>query len=86
MADPRIDLRKGQVLEASNDDWAVPSGSTAGAPVLAETAAQVGAFPLLAGSKDAVLLVTLAPGNYTAEVRGAPGTAGLVLVEVYEAP
>ena len=86
LADPRIDLRKGQVLEASNDDWAVPSGSTAGAPLLAETAAQVGAFPLIAGSKDAALLVNLAPGNYTAEVRGAPGTAGLVLVEVYEAP
>lgn len=86
LSDPRIDLRKGQVLEASNDDWAVPKGGAAGAPVLAETAAQVGAFPLLAGSKDAVLLVTLTPGNYTAEVRGAPGTAGMVLVEVYEAP
>lgn len=86
LADPRVDLRQGQALEASNDDWAVPLGSGVGAMALAETAAQVGAFPLVAGSKDAALLVTLAPGNYTAEVKGAAGSAGIVLVEVYEVP
>jgi hypothetical protein len=47
----------------------------------------VGAF-VLAGnsSKDAALLVTLAPGNYTVQVRGADGTNGVALVEVYEVP
>ncbi len=86
LADPRIELRQGQALEASNDDWSIPFGRGVGAQTLAETFALVGAFPLLPGSRDAALLVTLAPGNYTAEVKGTPGAAGLTLVEVYEVP
>jgi hypothetical protein len=46
-------------------------------------ATQVGAFPLPAGSKDAVLLATLAPGAYTLQVRGKTG-GGEVIIEVYE--
>lgn len=36
--------------------------------------------------QDAALLVVLAPGNYTAQVSGVAGSAGLALVEVYEVP
>ena len=35
---------------------------------------------------DAVLLVTLAPGSYTAQVSGVGATTGVALVEVYEVP
>jgi hypothetical protein len=45
----------------------------------------VGAFALGAGSKDAVLLVTLPAGAYTAQVSGVAG-GGIALVEVYEVP
>jgi hypothetical protein len=45
----------------------------------------VGAFGLGAGSKDAVLLVSLPPGAYTAQVSGIGG-GGIALVEVYEVP
>jgi len=37
-------------------------------------------------SLDAVLLVTLPPGIYTAQVSGVNGTTGVALVEVYEMP
>lgn len=47
-------------------------------------AQQAGAFPFAAGSTDAALLVTLDPGNYTAEVSGVSGAAGVALVEAYD--
>ena len=34
--------------------------------------------------KEAAILITLAPGNYTAVVRGANGATGIGLVEVYD--
>lgn len=46
--------------------------------------AQVGAFPLAAGSNDAALRVQLPPGSYTAQVSGLSGGAGVALVEIYE--
>jgi hypothetical protein len=46
----------------------------------------VGAFALPANSRDAALVATLAPGNYTVEVTGVGGTTGVALVEVYELP
>jgi hypothetical protein len=46
----------------------------------------VGAFSLDAGSKDAALLLTLAPGVYSAQVTGVNGATGVALVEVYDVP
>lgn len=67
---------------SSNDNW----GAAPNAAQVAAAAAGVGAFALAADSKDAVLLVTLQPGSYTAQVSGVDGTTGLALVEVYEVP
>lgn len=50
----------------------------------ATTMAAVGAFALPVGSRDAALVVTLAPGAYTAQVSGAAGTSGVALLEVYD--
>lgn len=76
LADPRVQLfASGNARIGENDDYAA-----ADAPVFA----QVGAFGLPAGSKDAALVARLAPGGYTAHVTGAAGTSGTVLVEVYE--
>lgn len=69
-------------LILANDDWDGIAGSTTTAAV----AAQVGAFPLPAGSKDAALVVTLAPGVYTVHVSGVGGAMGTALVEVYLVP
>jgi hypothetical protein len=82
MADPRLVLfnnNTGQQI-AANDDWA-------GSLEIATAAAAVGAFPLTGGtSKDAVLLVTLPPGAYSARLNGANGAGGAAIVEVYEVP
>ena len=63
-----------------NNDWG-------GNDRLLAAFAQVGAFPMASpGSRDAAMVVTLVPGNYTAQVSGAGGTTGVALVEVYELP
>ncbi len=79
MADPRLELfGRGGVSLASNDNWG-------GDAQISAASDRVGAFRLSsATSNDAMLLVTLPPGNYTAEVRGTAG--GQALVEVYEVP
>ncbi|MFM9954303.1 MAG: immunoglobulin domain-containing protein [Opitutaceae bacterium] len=69
-------------IVATNDDW----GSATNAFEIITTSATVGAFALPSGSKDAVLLISLAPGNYTALIAGANDTTGIALVEVYEVP
>lgn len=75
VADPVVELYSGANKLAENDDWTGPQA--------AQLAAQVGAFALPAGSRDAVLLATLPPGAYTLQVRGKTG-GGEVIVEVYE--
>jgi hypothetical protein len=53
---------------------------------LAESLALTGAFPLPAGSADVTELRPFGPGAYTAQVTSADGTAGEVLIEIYEVP
>ena len=79
LADPRLELYQGDTRLFANDDWN-------GAEALRSAVGATGAFSVADTSRDAALLATLAPGNYTAQVRGAPGTTGVVLVEVYEVP
>ena len=67
---------------ATNTRW-----STASNPAeIALAATQTGAFPLPAASTDSALLITLAPGTYTAHLTGAAATSGLALLEIYEVP
>ena len=78
LADPRLALFNSASVEtAQNDDWG-------GGAALTATFSSVGAFPLGTTSKDAALLATLAPGSYSAQVSGAAGTTGVVLVESYD--
>lgn len=51
---------------------------------LRDTSQRVGAFALPTGSKDALLLATLAPGDYTAHATSPSGKTGVVLVEAYD--
>lgn len=69
------------VTIATNEDWG-------GTSALAQTSSQVGAFPVGNGmSKDAMLVLTLAPGSYTAQVTPTLDTSGgTAILEVYEVP
>ena len=82
MIDPQLQIFRDTELVADNNDW----GASGNPSALATTAQVVGAFALPNGSRDAVLLVTLPPGAYTAQVSGVNGTTGIALVEVYEVP
>lgn len=56
------------------------------ADLVRDAAAEVRAFALPEGSADAALLLELAPGLYTAQVRARPGTPqGVALLELYDA-
>ena len=82
LPDPVLTLTNsaGQVL-ATNDNW-----SDEAASVVAEitsVASEVGAFALTSGGGDAVMLVTLPPGVYTAQVTDANNGEGIAIVEVY---
>lgn len=79
VVDPRLTLFAGQSERGGNDNWG------GGAP-LAAAFTQVGAFALAADSRDAALLATLEPGNYTVEVKGSAGATGVALIEIYEVP
>lgn len=86
LADPTLRIFRGGTPVAENDHWGNPAGvAPATAAEIALAAAQVRAFPFAAGSADAAVLVTLAPGAYSAVVEGARGTTGSGLVEAYEA-
>lgn len=83
MADPKLELfdnDNGGKNIGTNDNW---GGDTQ----IAAAATAVGAFALAAAdTKDAVLLVTLAPGAYSARLSGVGNTGGTAIVEVYEVP
>lgn len=82
LADPVLTINNGTGQPmATNDNW--ETGGNAAA--ISATATRLGAFQFKAGSRDAAIVTTLPPGNYTAVVSGANNTTGIALVEVYDA-
>jgi uncharacterized delta-60 repeat protein len=76
---------------AQNNNWETPVTISASYPAatstqIAAAATTTGAFSLDAGSKDSSVLITLAPGVYSAQVVGASGATGATMVEIYELP
>lgn len=79
LADPQLAVYAGSALHALNDDWG-------GGVVLTDVFARAGAFELPAASRDAAVLLNLAPGAYTVHVTSVTAASGSVLIELYEAP
>ncbi len=78
LADPKLEIYNAESLKiAENDSWNA---------LLQPIARSVGAFDLTLASRDAALVLTLAPGAYTAQISGIGGTTGEAIVEVYEVP
>jgi len=82
LPDPAIELYLGNLRIGGNTRW----NTAPNAAAIRSAASQVGAFALAEGSGDSALLATLGPGGHTIQVRGAAGTAGVALVEIYEVP
>lgn len=80
LANPELRLFSARGNEiGQNDDWPTAAGWAAAFNA-------VGAFPLVNGTRDAALLVNLAPGAYTAQARIVGSTGGVALIEVYDVP
>lgn len=82
LADPQLRIFDSQQnIVAQNDNW--PAAENA-------AAIRTGGFDAFAGrtldEREAVLLITLPSGGYTAQVSGADGGTGVALVEVTEEP
>jgi hypothetical protein len=75
LVDPQLELYMGDTKISENDNW--PRS-------LEPTFDAVKAFMLDANSRDAALLVSLSPGSYTVQVRGADGGIGEAMIEIYE--
>lgn len=73
LADPRLQLFQGQTELLSNDDWADSQQSEIEATGIAPTDAD-----------ESAILVTLAPGPYTAILSGVGATTGLGIVEAFD--
>lgn len=74
---PTLTVREFNTVRGSDDDWTAWDE-------MHNIFAALGAFPLERGTRDAVLLIDLRPGNYTVQVQGvSPTDAGEVLIEIY---
>ena len=84
LADPflRLIRNSDSLVVRENDNW----GTGNDVSLVNAAAVSTGAFALAPGSKDAVILITLPPGSYSALVSGNNSTSGVALVEVYEVP
>ena len=78
LPDPSLELRDSQgTLLGANDNW-----QESAFQAVQLTAAVLGPTSAV----ESALITTLNPGGYTAIVRGAHGTTGVALVEVYSLP
>ena len=77
LAQPVLTLFSDGTPIYSNTIWA--SNGT-----LANIFSSVGAFALNSAHQDSALLITLPPGNYTAQVTGLNSGIGIALCEIYE--
>ena len=75
LVDPVLEIRDNNGMRvASNDNWRDSPGAD-----------EISSLNLTPDSEmDAALLLTLAPGNYTAIVRDAAGSTGVAQLETYE--
>ena len=84
LADTQLKVFTGGLLLGENDNW---SADTAKGLEISQAASATGAFALPLGSSDSAIVLTLAPGAYTAQVSSAvAGVKGVALIEVYEVP
>jgi hypothetical protein len=78
LSDPTLELFSGDTLIASNNDWKTRTDGTS-----QQAEVEATSIPPT-NDMESALVVTLAPGPYTAVLRGNEGGTGIGLVEVYD--
>jgi hypothetical protein len=87
---PYLQIFSGPNVIAANQGWGTPltingvQGATA--IQIAEAEASAYTYVFQTGSADTAVVLTLAPGGYTAQISSADGQSGTALFEVYELP
>ena len=83
LADPTLELRdSGGALLASNDNWRT---TQIGGLITADQVAEIQAANLApTNDAESTLIATLAPGSYTAQIRGANNTTGIGVAQAYD--
>ena len=87
LPDPELDIYRSGASSPiyTNTGWG--NGGSATTASLTSAFTSTGAFQLTdPTSKDSALLISLPPGVYTAQVKGASGDTGVALIEVYAVP
>jgi hypothetical protein len=79
LPDPKLDLFEGSAVIQSNDTW---NTSTNVAAIIGAHGDKLGQFDV--DPKDAVMLASLTPRDYTAQITGVGGATGVALVEVFD--
>jgi hypothetical protein len=79
LADPMLKVFSGQTMIAQNDNW---GDAASVAAIMAANGNQEGPYAL--DPHDSALVLTLAPGGYTAQVSGVNSTTGVGLIEVFD--
>jgi DNA-binding beta-propeller fold protein YncE len=78
LADPFLELHSGASVVATNDNWKIAQdGSSQQAAIEATTIPPT-------NDLESAILTTLAPGSYTAVLRGTINGTGVGLVEIYD--
>ncbi len=84
LVNPLLFLYQGDKLIAQSEGWAPDDDAEVRLTAAFDRA---GAFRFSSkATRDSALLVTLAPGAYTLQVKSADGSGGATLVEVYDVP
>jgi len=82
---PVLSVFQGERLISSNSGWA--GATRAAAEPLTDAFDRAGAFRLAdENSRDAALVLALAPGAYTVQVKSGDQSTGAALLEVYDLP
>ena len=85
LARPMLKVFQGGQEIASNGGWA--GATSAATAAMLDAFDRAGAFRLLdENSRDAALVLSLAPGSYTVQVMSGDSTPGSALLEVYDLP
>lgn len=81
LRDPTMQVFAGNAALLANDDWIAAPDQ----PGMEAVRSRVGAFALEPSTKDASLLLSLTGGGYSVVTSGVGNTAGVALVELYDA-